>query len=180
MWTEKPITEKQAMKKRLIHNLIELVIWLILLWMCYVHLQTHPAEKISFFSWYKVVYQQTEIFFQNLFGHNWEWLRQKYNLESYYQAMVTLSEEKPCVDPELIVDLHKTYEDLQNEPKATLEHTLQGYLDKQREFDEELKKECPKEDTQTPEIEEFDVWYEGEYSQLDPFEDFGEYPEEWD
>ena len=141
--TEKPISEKQAMKKKLVHNLIELVIWCVLLWMCYGYIQTHPAEKISFFSWYKVIYQQTEIFFQNIFGKNWELLRQKYNLESYYQVLITLSEEKPCIDPEIVTDLHQTYEKLQDEPKNTLEHTLQYYVDKQYEFDDKLKVECP-------------------------------------
>ncbi len=143
MTSEKPITEKQALKKKLIHNLIELVIWLALLWMCYCYIQNHPAEKISFFSWYKVIYQQTEIFFQNLFGKNGEWLKQKYSLESYYQVMITLSEEKPCVDPDVVLSLHETYAALQDEPKNTLEHTLQYYIDKQYEFDEELRKECP-------------------------------------
>jgi len=148
MSNDKPITEKQAMKKRLRNNLIELVIWLVLLWMCYVYIQNHPAEKISFFSWYKVIYQQTEIFFQNLFGHNWDLLKQKYNLESYYQVMITQAEEKPCVDPDLVKDLHETYQKLQKEPKNTLEHTLQKYVEKQYEFDEELRKECPVEELQ--------------------------------
>ena len=143
MSDEKPITEKQAMKKKLIHNLIELVIWCVLLWMCYGYIQTHPAEKISFFSGYKVIYQQTEIFFQNIFGKNGELLKQKYNLESYYQALITLSEEKPCVDSEIVTDLHETYEKLQKEPKNTLEHTLDYYVRKQYEFDDELKQECP-------------------------------------
>ena len=152
MNTEKPISEKQAMKKKLIHNLIKLVIWLILLGMCYGYLQSHPAEKISFFSWYKVIYQQTEIFFQNLFGKNWEWLKQKYNLESYYQALITLSEEKPCVNPEVVKDLQETYAALQKEPKNTLEHNLQQYIDKQYEFDGELRKECPNENNNELEI----------------------------
>ena len=143
MATEKSISEKQAMRKKLVNNLIELVIWCVLLWMCYGYIQTHPAEKISFFSWYKVIYQQTEIFFQNIFGKNWEILRQKYSLESYYQALITLSEEKPCIDPEIVTDLHETYEKLQDEPKNTLDHRLQYYMDKQFEFDDKLKVECP-------------------------------------
>lgn len=156
MSNEKPISEKKAMKKKLIHNLIELVIWLILLWMCYGYLQSHPAERISFFSWYKVIYQQTEIFFQNLFGKNGEWLKQKYSLESYYQVMITQAEEKPCVNPEVVKDLHKTYEALQDEPKNTLEHNLQYYIEKQYEFDVELRKECPVENEESivPEIDE--------------------------
>jgi len=143
MTTEKPTSEKKAMKRKLIHNLIELVIWLVLLGMCYGYLQTHPAEKISFFSWYKVIYQQTEIFFQNIFWKNWEWLRQKYSLESYYQVMITQAEEKPCVNSEIVKDLHETYNDLQHEPKNTLEHKLQYYIEKQYEFDAELRKDCP-------------------------------------
>ena len=140
--TEKPISEKQAMKKKLVHNVIELIIWLILLGMSYVYIQSHPAEKVSFFSWYKVIYQQSEIFFQNLFGKNWDLLRQKYNLESYYQVMITLAEEKRCVDSEVVKELHETYAALQNEPNNTLEHRLQYYVDKQYELDEELKKDC--------------------------------------
>ena len=143
MSTEKPISEKKSMKRKLLHNFIELIIWLVLLWMCYGYLQTHPAEKISFFSWYKVIYQQTEIFFQNLFGKNGELLKQKYNLESYYQVLITLSEEKPCIDPEIIEDLHKTYNSLVDEHKSSLDRTLQYYIDKQYEFDGELRKDCP-------------------------------------
>ena len=57
--------------------------------------------------------------------------------------MITLSEEKPCVNPEVVKDLHETYEALQDEPKNTLEHRLQYYIEKQYKFDEELRKECP-------------------------------------
>ena len=68
--------------------------------------------------------------------------------------MITQAEEKPCVDPELVEDLHETYEKLQNEPKNTLEHRLQYYIDKQYDFDDELRKECP---IEQPEIEIPDV-----------------------
>ena len=149
MATEKPISEKQAMKKKLIYNLIELVIWAGLLWMCYGYLQTHPAEKISFFSWYKVIYQQTEIFFQNIFGKNGDLLKEKYDLESYYQVLITLSEEKSCVEPELVEDLHSTYQKLLKEPKNNLEQSLPYYINKQYEFDAELRKECEDSDNET-------------------------------
>ena len=146
MSSEQSISSNSAMKKKLIQDLIELAIWVILLLMCYGYLQSHPAEKISFFSWYKVIYQQTEIFFQNLFGKNWERLKQKYNLESYYQVMITQAEEKPCVDPEIIKDLHETYSKLQKEPKNTLEYKLNIYIEKQHEFDSKLRQWCPKND----------------------------------
>ena len=70
--------------------------------------------------------------------------------------MITLSEEKPCVDPEIVKDLHETYAALQDEPKNTLEHRLQYYIEKQYKFDEELRKECPVdvEEVENPEVEE--------------------------
>ena len=139
---KKVLTEKQVMKKKLITNIVELIIWLVLLWMCYAYIQTHPAEKISFFSGYKVIYQQTEIFFQNLFWQNGDILRQKYNLESYYHALINLSESKPCVDPSIRADLHSTYEALQDESKNNLEYTLPYYIEKQHEFDEALQEDC--------------------------------------
>ena len=57
--------------------------------------------------------------------------------------MITLSEEKPCIDSDVIKDLHETYDALQNEPKNTLENRLQYYVDRQYEFDSELRKDCP-------------------------------------
>ena len=64
-------------------------------------------------------------------------------MESYYQVMITQAEEKPCVEPEIVKNLHETYKALQDEPKNTLDHKLQYYIDKQYEFDSELRKECP-------------------------------------
>jgi hypothetical protein len=57
--------------------------------------------------------------------------------------MITQSEEKPCVDPEVVKDLHETYAALQKVPKNTLEYKLQLYIEKQYKFDEELRKDCP-------------------------------------
>jgi hypothetical protein len=57
--------------------------------------------------------------------------------------MITQSEEKPCVDPDVVKDLHETYAALQKEPKNTLEYKLQLYIEKQYKFDEELRKDCP-------------------------------------
>jgi hypothetical protein len=37
---------------------------------------------------------------------------------------------------------------LQNEPKNTLEHRLQYYIEKQYEFDDELRKDCSIENNQ--------------------------------
>ena len=70
--------------------------------------------------------------------------------------MITQAEEKPCVDPEVVKDLHETYVALQNEPKNTLDYKLQIYIDKQYKFDEELRKDCSieNEEIEVPEVVE--------------------------
>ncbi len=83
-----------------------------------------------------------EITFANIFGENGEYLKQKYSLENYYEAMITLAEGKPCVDPEIVKDLHTTYEELLAEPKSSLEYTLKKYIRKQITFDQELDVNC--------------------------------------
>ncbi|MDR3168308.1 MAG: hypothetical protein LBU27_00660 [Candidatus Peribacteria bacterium] len=130
------------MKKKFLHNIVKFILGLLLLTLCFTYLQSHPAERISFFSGFKVIFQNAEIFFQNLFGKNGDLLKQKYSLESYYEALISLSEEKPCVEASLIKDLHTTYEKLLNEPKSTLNYTLNDYIHKQIEFDRALRVEC--------------------------------------
>ncbi|MDR0282886.1 MAG: hypothetical protein LBI53_06480 [Candidatus Peribacteria bacterium] len=129
-------------KKKFFRNLIKLIIGSILLTISYGYIKSHPAEEISFFSGFKIIFQNAEILFQNIFGNNGDILKQKYSLESYYQALIALSEEKPCVDSQLITDLHDTYEQLLAEPKNTLSHTLDEYIKKQFDFDRALRVDC--------------------------------------
>ena len=136
------MTEMKEIKKRFIGNVIKFVIGTVLLICSYSYVNSHPAEEIAFFSGFKVIFQNAEIFFQNLFGKNGELLKQKYSLENYYQVLVSLSEEKPCVDSQLIQDLHDTYDRLLAEPKNTLSYTLDGYIQKQFEFDKALRVNC--------------------------------------
>jgi len=69
--------------------------------------------------------------------------------------MITQAEEKPCVDAEVVNGLHETYEKLKKEPKKTLEHSLQYYIEKQYEFEEKLRKDCSKDNNQESENSEF-------------------------
>jgi hypothetical protein len=110
--------------------------------MSYTYIKSHPAEEISFFSGFKVIFQNAEIFFQNIFSNNGDLLKQKYALEAYFQALIALSEEKPCVDPQLIQDLHDTYDQLLVEPKNTLSYSLDGYIQKQFDLDRALRVNC--------------------------------------
>jgi hypothetical protein len=64
------------------------------------------------------------------------------------------------VDPEVVKNLHETYAALQEEPKNTLEHELEYYIEKQYEFDEELRKDCSVEEERIESEEMEDFSYE--------------------
>ncbi|GHW02840.1 hypothetical protein AGMMS50249_6260 [candidate division SR1 bacterium] len=141
-------TDTKNLAKQLKGNIIRFSIGVILLVMCRLFVGDHPAEKISFFSGFKVIYQNIEVAMSNIFGENGTILKQKYALEDYYEVMIAMSEEKPCIEPSIVQDLHDTYNNLVKEPKSTLNHTLEGYIDKQIIFDRELRIDCdvPNED----------------------------------
>ena len=136
------MAEMREIKRRFVANVIKFIIGMILLIFSYCYVNSHPAEEIAFFSGFKVIFQNAEIFFQNLLGNNGDLLKKKYSLESYYQVLIALSEEKPCVDVQLIRDLHATYDSLLAEPKSTLSYTLDGYVQMQFEFDKALRVNC--------------------------------------
>jgi hypothetical protein len=149
------MAEMKEIKKRFFGNCIKFIIGIILLFFSYSYVVSHPAEEIAFFSGFKVIFQNAEIFFQNIFGKNGDLLKQKYSLESYYQALISLSEEKPCIDPQLVQDLHDTYAQLLVEPKSTLSYTLDGYIQKQFDFDRALRVNC--DSLAVPVVEEVNV-----------------------
>ena len=47
-------------------NIIEFMVWVILLWFCINYLGTHPAEKTSILSWVTIMYEKVSIFVWNL------------------------------------------------------------------------------------------------------------------
>jgi len=114
--------------------------------MCGCYLHKNHAEAISITSSYTTIAKNVEVFFQNLFGHNGERLKKKYDLEDYFETMITTAEDKGCIDSETLNELRVTYENLLVEPKNNLSHTLESYLSKAILFNEEVKKDCTKEE----------------------------------
>ena len=140
---EKKIPNIQEIKAGFKKNTIKMIIGLILIICCFCYLQKNPAEKISIVSSYKTIAQNIEIFFQNIFSDNGELLKQKYDLENYYEVMISLAEDKWCIKAEIINDLHDTYEKLLVEQKSNLKYSLWTYIEKEFEFDKILKQNCP-------------------------------------
>ena len=129
------LSEKKQLKK----NIIKFLIWMILLAMSWGYLQKHPAEKVSVFSWFEVMYQKAEVFLQNKFGDGWELLERKYSMQKYYKELMKMADNNKCLDTDTITELETLYHNLKKENKEMLESVLPEYTKKAYEFDSIVK-----------------------------------------
>ncbi len=126
-------------KKELKKNFIKFAIWIVLLLISWSYVQKHPAEKVSVFSGFEVMFQKAEIFVQNIFGQHGELLERKYSLEKYYKELIKMAENNKCMNVDNIKDLHDTYTNLKEEKKHWLDDVLPNYTKKAYEFDNIVK-----------------------------------------
>jgi hypothetical protein len=129
------VFEKKQFKK----NLIKFGIWIILLWMSWSYLQKHPAEKVSVFSGFEVMFQKAEVFIQNTFGEDWELLKRKYSMQKYYKELIKMAENNECMTTDQMIELEWLYHDLRKEDKKVLWDVLPDYTKKAYEFDNIVK-----------------------------------------
>lgn len=131
------ITEWQQLKR----NLIKFVIWIILLLMSWSYIQKHPAEKVSVFSGFEVLFQKTEIFVQNIFWDHGDLLERKYSMEKYYKELIKMAENNKCIDIAKIKEMQDTYYNLRKEKNDSLENILPEYIKKAYEYDNIIKED---------------------------------------
>lgn len=131
------------MRKIFKNNLIKLTIGLLLLFFCYLYIQKYPAEKIAIFSWFDVMIQRVEIFF-NKFSSSGksEDLKTKYDYEKAYEELLRVVEANGCKDPNIHSELLNTLESLQSESSKTLSENMPMYMRKATEFKTRVAESC--------------------------------------
>lgn len=122
-------------KKQLRWNIIKFLIWLILLALSRWYIQKHPAEKVSVFSGFDVLWQKVEVFFHNTFKWNWDLLESKYSLEKYYKELLNMAEWNECLDTDQFNEISEVYEKLKAENNETLNETLPWYIKNAYKFE---------------------------------------------
>ena len=115
-------------------NLIKFVIGCILLWCSFFYLREHPAEKVSIFSGFQVLWQRVVVYVHKVTNTNSEAYQKKYDYEKTYQELINMAEAKKCVDPAILTELNETYLKLKKEWLKTLEENLPGYIRKANEY----------------------------------------------
>ena len=119
--------EYAEMKSKFLVNLVEFIIWVVLLSFCYMYLQSHPAEKTSLFSGVDVIVQKVKIFFTDLTWWNGEDVETKYKLEQTFDEILSLARSWNCLSA---IELEKA------EKAATVLKAMdiEEFLEKERTF----------------------------------------------
>lgn len=99
-----------------------------------MYIQQHPAEKASIFSGFEVLWQRVVVYVHKVTDMNSEAFERKYDYEKTYQELISMAENKDCVDPAVITELNETYLKLRKEGIKTLDENLPGYIRKASEY----------------------------------------------
>lgn len=123
-------------------NVVKFVIWLVLLLFCFIYIQNNPAERVSIFSWFQIIFQKASVIFNEVIGKNWELLKRKYSLEKYYKELIKTAEDRKCVPVELIKKINQEYKSLKTEEIWNLEKNLPFYSRSSYQHEVDIEKWC--------------------------------------
>ena len=123
-------------------NVIKFIIWLVLLLFSFIYIQNNPAERVSIFSWFQVIFQKVAVIFHDIVGKNWELLKRKYSLEKYYKELIKSAEDRKCVSVDVINKITKEYQDLKLEKIDKLELNLPFYSKSSYQHEVDIEKWC--------------------------------------
>jgi len=129
-------------KKRFRMNLIEFIIWLILLSFAFNYLKNHPAERTSMFAGIEVLFQRAEIFITNITGDDGGILEEKHQLERYYKELISTMENGKCADLATIDAANERYKDLINLNIDEYKQNIQVYQWYAGTYAAKIKENC--------------------------------------
>lgn len=129
-------------KQTFILNVVKFLIWAILLLFSYQYIQTNPAEKVSLLSWFHVIYQKGEVFYYRIRGKNVDIIKQKHSLEQYFQELIRVAGEKPCIDPAVTSALYEDHNRLRSLSYSQLAEHLWDLSADIIQYDEIIQQPC--------------------------------------
>lgn len=123
-------------------NIVKFVVGIALLSISYWYIQNHPAERVSIMSGFSVMYEKWQLFVYDLLWKDTTVLRQKHRLDQYYQEIIRVAEHKWCTAPDLLRDIHETYNTFSHLTLEELWGYLQYYSAQAVEFDAAVQESC--------------------------------------
>lgn len=119
--------ELLARKKQIFPNVIEFLVGSILLVFCYFYLQTHPAEKVSLFTWIETMWQKVTLKLKDFSGTDAALHQRKIQVEKTFQEIVFLAEQSTCLDATSRSNIENSYQRLKAMDLATYEKQQRAY-----------------------------------------------------
>lgn len=108
----------------------------------YQYIQQNPAEKVSLLSWFQIIYQKGEVVYYRVTGKNVDAIKQKHNLEQYFQELIRITDERPCIDSSTVSSLHEDYATLRSLRSSDLSEYLWDLSAAVIEYDEIIQSPC--------------------------------------
>lgn len=137
------LTEKYAEKKKRVRmNVIELIIGLVLLTFAFNYLKSHPAERTSIFAWLEVLVNKVEVMIWSVTGWNSEMIKEKQQLERWYDELISTSEKASCALPAEIEIAKRRLEELKSLKGSEYKKQMQKYQWYIRAYAQKVNEEC--------------------------------------
>ncbi len=129
-------------KKRFRMNMVEFIIWCILLVIAFNYLKTHPAEKTSIFAGVEVLLQKAEVFLWNITGKNGEEVRKQHELERYFKELISTMDAWKCVNVKTLEQAKKRLESLESFSSEQFTKSRQVYEWYARSYATKIQESC--------------------------------------
>ncbi len=130
--------QKSTFKK----NIIQIIVWLILLLVCFVYILYRPAEKNSLLSGFTIMKEKISIFVESIQSGNSEIIENKYALEKYLEDISSVAEQWNCASAEIKEDIAYIYSWLTNNTTQELLENFSSYVKLVYEIDSKVKENC--------------------------------------
>ncbi len=132
----------QEQKKIFYRNILKFIVGIVLLTISYGYIQNHPAEKVSIVSGFQVMYERAQVLVYDILGRDSSTLRQKHQINQYYQELIRLAESRSCVTPELFSQILETYQAFSQQSISELSDSIAYFSLRASEFDGMIKDIC--------------------------------------
>lgn len=98
--------------RRFRFNLLQLFVWLVLLFFSFRYLSENDAERASLIKWLEIIYQKIQIFGRSLFGWEAKSLESKFTMEKSFEQLMSSYQESTCRDWKYYNEIVRKYNEL--------------------------------------------------------------------
>lgn len=111
-----------------VYNVIKFFVWLILLGVCFLYLQSHPAEKVSMVSSLEILRNKALFFVSKLQWVDVDLMKSRTEIQKSYEELFSTAERYNCLTGDDSQDFLLTIKSLSNEPLSEFKKKEGQYI----------------------------------------------------